>query len=354
MTDTAEPDTSDALPLPRADEPWMDALLRRSWHPVAVAADVGDDPVAVTLLGQRLVLFRSGERIAAFHDVCVHRGASLALGWRDDDCLVCPFHGWRYDGDGTCVEIPSSPGRTIPSRARLHEYRCEVSIGLVWVALDEPVVAVPEFPEYDDPEMRTIVCPPYDWQCHALRRLENFLDFAHFAFVHPGTLGDPDHPEVPDHEVWTDDDRLCIRQDRPEPRIDDVKTGGISPDAPTTDDGRVLTVMHYRGYPPLAARLRQELPDGRIYSVFIAASPIDESTTRTFWHVARNYSFDQPDDEFVQFQVDVVAQDRPIVESQRPERIPAEITAELHVHDDRVSVAWRRLLHRLGTTALHP
>jgi vanillate O-demethylase monooxygenase subunit len=131
-----------------------------------------------------------------------------------------------------------------------------------------------------------------------------------------------------------------------------VKTGGLDDDAAHTDDGRVMSVMHYVGYPPLAAQLRQELPAGREYAVFLAASPIDDHTTRTFWHVARTYAFDQSDDEFVQFQVEVVAQDRPIVESQRPEQIPAEITAELHVADDKVSLAWRRLLRDLVDRAI--
>ncbi len=113
-----------------------------------------------------------------------------------------------------------------------------------------------------------------------------------------------------------------------------------------------MTVMHYAGYPPLAAQLSQELPNGRRYSVFIAPSPVDEHTARTFWLVSRNYDLDQPDEAFVQFQVDVVAQDQPIVESQRPERIPPEITAELHVRDDKVSLTWRRLLAELGDRAL--
>lgn len=338
------------------DQSAFDALLRRSWHPVAVAAEVtADAPVGVTLLGQPLVLARGrpGGEVSCFTDVCVHRGAALSLGTIDDECLRCPFHGWRYDPtDGVCVEVPSQPGRPIPGKARLTPHGCVEHVGLIWVALDEPVAPLPEFPEYDDDRFRVVVCPPYDWDCHASRRLENFLDFAHFAWVHPGTLGDPDFPEVPEHAVERVGDEIRIRQPRPEPRNDTVKTGGLAADTEHTDDGRVITVMHYRAYPPLAAQLRQELPDDRQYAVFLAASPIDAHTTRTFWHVARTYALDEPDDQFVQFQVDVVAQDRPIVESQRPEAIPDEVTAELHVTDDKVSLAWRRLLLELAERAV--
>lgn len=331
----------------------FDALLRRSWHPVALATEVSTDPYGVELLGHPLVLVRDESgRPAAYTDVCVHRGAALSLGTGADGCLRCPFHGWKFDAaSGTCVEIPSQPTRPIPTKAQLTSHHCREHIGLVWVSLGEPVVPLPDFPEYDDDRFRTIVCPPYDWDCHASRRLENFLDFAHFAWVHPGTLGDPDFPEVPEHQVWRVGDQLRIRQPRPEPRNDSVKTGGLAHDTEHTDDGRVVTVMHYRGYPPLAGQLRQELPDGREYAVFIAATPVDDHTTRTFWHVARTYALDEPDDQFVRFQIDVVAQDRPIVESQRPEQIPADITTELHVTDDKVSVMWRRLLTELAGRA---
>ncbi|MEM8905924.1 MAG: Rieske 2Fe-2S domain-containing protein, partial [Actinomycetota bacterium] len=207
-----------ALPDP-ASAP-MDALLRRSWHPVAVEADVGDEPVAVTLLGEQLVLFRGSDGVVrGFHDLCVHRGTAVSLGWRDGDCLVCPFHGWAYDGEDTCVRIPSQEDRPIPSRARLQAVETITRIGHVWVCINDPIVEPPDFPEWDDDDMRVVVCPPYDWSCHALRRLENFLDFAHFAWVHPGILGDRDHPEVPEHEVWVDDDRLRVRQPRPEPKL---------------------------------------------------------------------------------------------------------------------------------------
>jgi vanillate O-demethylase monooxygenase subunit len=339
--------TIDDDPVLEPDRVGLDALAMRAWHPVAVAAEVGDEPVRVTLMGRPVVVVRSPDGVRAYTDLCVHRGAAIGLGFRDGDCIRCPFHGWGYDpATGRCVDIPSQRGRPIPERARLVGHHVAEHLGLVWVALDEPVVGLPQFPMYDDARFRTVVCPPYDWSCHASRRVENFLDFAHFAWVHPGTLGDRDHPEVPEHETWLEGDVLAIRQPRPEPR-NDVKTAGLDDTLDHTDDGRVITMMHYRGYPPFAAYLHQVLPGGREYAVMLIASPIDDHTTRTFWHVARTYDLDAPDERFVQFQVDVVAQDRAIVESQRPEQIPAAITAELHVHDDKVSLLWRRVLHRL-------
>lgn len=328
----------------------LDRLIRHSWHPVAVAAELGEAPMGITLLDQPVVLVRFDGGVRAYTDVCVHRGAALSLGWREDDgCLRCPFHGWKYEPEsGQVVEIPSQPDAPIPSRAKLTDHHCVEHIGLIWVALEEPVTEPPQFPAWDDDRFRAVVCPPYDWNCHASRRVENFLDFAHFAWVHPGTLGDRDHPEVPDHEVSIDGDVLKIVQPRPEPRNDSVKTGGLDADAEHTDDGRVMSMMYYEAFAPLAAHLRQELPGNREYAVFLSASPIDDHTTRTFWHVARTYDLDQGDDAFITFQQDVVEQDRAIVESQRPEKIPPEVVAELHVRDDKVSLAWRRLIGDLA------
>ena len=98
----------------------LDALLRRSWHAVALEADVAAAPVPVTLLDERLVLARLDGEIRAFDDQCPHRGAALSVGWVDEDQLVCPYHGWRYGGDGGCVRIPSlGDDARLPPRAAL-------------------------------------------------------------------------------------------------------------------------------------------------------------------------------------------------------------------------------------------
>ena len=65
---------------------------------------------AVRLLGEDLVLWRAGGQAVAWQDLCVHRGTRLSLGKVEDGLLVCPYHGWRYDGNGRCVADPRAPG----------------------------------------------------------------------------------------------------------------------------------------------------------------------------------------------------------------------------------------------------
>ena len=97
-------------------------MLFRS-HPVLWSKEVTDKPVAVKLLDQPLVIWRANGNLSAFYDLCIHRGSALSLGWVDCDRLVCPYHGWNYAADGSCVKIPSlPPDREIPAKARARAF----------------------------------------------------------------------------------------------------------------------------------------------------------------------------------------------------------------------------------------
>ena len=96
-----------------------DHPLRHYWHPVALAAEVGDKPKAAKLLGTDIVLWRTATGVSAFKDLCIHRGAALSRGSVQDGIIACPYHGWRYDRTGQCVHIPALPADApIPKRAR--------------------------------------------------------------------------------------------------------------------------------------------------------------------------------------------------------------------------------------------
>src|SRR5262249_32464318 len=173
--------------------------LRYYWHPVARSREVTDKPVSAKLLNQPLVLWRSNGQVVAFYDLCIHRGTPLSLGWLDGGELVCAYHGWRYGTDGACTRIPSlPPDRPIPAKACASSFRAEERYGLIWVCLGEPRVGIPEFPpEFHDPAFKW---EPFSnsglWKANAARMFENLADYSHFPFVHPGTLGDRDNPEI--------------------------------------------------------------------------------------------------------------------------------------------------------------
>ena len=161
--------------------------LQHYWHPVVRVEKVGDGPLGVRVLGEDVVLFRSGGRIIAFRDLCIHRGTPLSRGWLDDGCLVCAYHGWTYAPDGACVRIPAiDPDQPIPRKARATVYRTTERYGLVWLCFDEPHAPVPHFPELEDPTLHT--CWVYEspddprayWKTSPGRMIENFLDSSHF------------------------------------------------------------------------------------------------------------------------------------------------------------------------------
>ncbi|MGH7417530.1 MAG: Rieske 2Fe-2S domain-containing protein, partial [Candidatus Rokuibacteriota bacterium] len=147
------------------------AALRRCWHPVAYAHAVTDRPHAATLLSEPLALWRDSQGVAhAFRDICIHRGSALTLGRVAGDEIVCPYHGWRYRGDGACSAIPQLEDPTrVPAKARATAYRCQERYGLLWVALDDPTWPLPEVPELEDARWRAVATGPFAWSCDASR-----------------------------------------------------------------------------------------------------------------------------------------------------------------------------------------
>jgi phenylpropionate dioxygenase-like ring-hydroxylating dioxygenase large terminal subunit len=327
--------------------------MRRSWHPICYAAELGEGPRAITLLDERLVVVRLGGRVRVFPDLCVHRGTALSLGWVEGDQLRCAYHGWTYGPDGICTSIPARFGGSIPRRARLRSYRAEERCGLVWVCLDEdPVFALPEFPEYEDPNFKVVAVPAYEWSCSAARRIENYVDFSHFAWVHDGVLGDRKEPEVPDHDVWREGSELRFGEGffrAPHGAEESERARSQDREGLPYKTGTVLADKSYRLMMPFTVWLDQRLPDDKHYVLYFSASPVGAKRTRCFTFMARNYEKEPENDEkFLQFNELVVGQDRPIVESQRPEELPVDLAAELHIKGvDRISLEYRKWLIEL-------
>jgi phenylpropionate dioxygenase-like ring-hydroxylating dioxygenase large terminal subunit len=180
-----------------------DATLRNHWHPVATSDELGKAPLGVSLLDERIVVWRANEKVAAFRDLCVHRGTALSLGWIQEGNLVCAYHGWTYSPDGGCVRIPTlMPGRAISAKARATAvFTAQERYGLVWVCLAEPRASIPEIPELEDPSYHTFFHSTEAWETSAARMIENFIDTSHFPYVHPDINATRDDPVIPDFKV---------------------------------------------------------------------------------------------------------------------------------------------------------
>jgi phenylpropionate dioxygenase-like ring-hydroxylating dioxygenase large terminal subunit len=171
------------------------AALRRGWYPVARAVDL-DRPRQATLLGRRLVTFRTADgRPNVLPDRCLHRGGALHLGAVTGDSIECPYHGWQWRGaDGRCVYIPSNgPSAPIPNAAAIGAFPAIERYGLVWTCVGDPLTGPPDLPELEPLAMTYAAGDPVDVEAGILAAMENFRDVAHFPFVHRGTMGDVAH-----------------------------------------------------------------------------------------------------------------------------------------------------------------
>ncbi len=325
--------------------------LRACWHPVGFAAALADAPVRADLLGEPLVLWRGRDGSArAMSDVCVHRGTALSLGTVSNDEIVCAYHGWRYAADGRCVAIPqlADPAR-VPAKARIAAFRTQERYGLVWVALEEPRWPLPEVPELEDGRWVVVTAGPYSWRCDAARQVENFTDLGHFPWVHPGLLGDPARPVVPRHEVRTDGHVLHYTIVRPEaPNSDDFPVFSNEQSGPPERRSRYELHLPYT----IALRLGWGGEKGMIY--FFASQPVAADLCSGYVVIGRNYNLSQSDQVIQDFENTIFGQDQVVVESQRPDRVPFDLAAELHLKFDAVAVAYRKAMRASGLASDAP
>ncbi|MEV7415132.1 aromatic ring-hydroxylating dioxygenase subunit alpha [Streptomyces sp. NPDC089919] len=310
------------------------------WHPVGWAAEVGDRPHRTVLLGRPLVLWRDADgTVRCLRDLCVHRGTALSLGEVHDGQIVCPYHGWRFGGDGHCTAIPQLPrDRPVPAGAAVPAFACEERYGLVWVCLAErPRAPIPDFPEWDRPGFRHAPCPPYTWRSSAARMVENFTDFGHLGWLHDGLLGSRDDLVVPEHTVRRRGHELHYALSMDVPSADGVNDTG-------EDGGGAMTNTYVLSLPH-AIHLRSHYPDtGRSRVLFFAAQPVDAHTSTGYCYQSRDFDLDGDDRRYTDFQELLAEQDRLVVESQRPEQLPMDLADELHLKFDRVAVEYRKAL----------
>ncbi|HEY2990237.1 MAG TPA: Rieske 2Fe-2S domain-containing protein [Candidatus Binatia bacterium] len=173
-------------------------LLRRYWHPVAVAGELTDEkPIkAVRILGENLVVFRDRQgHYGLVAERCPHRSASLAYGRVDEEGIRCPYHGWKFDRGGRCLEQPAEPPEsTFKDRIRQRAYPVEKLAGLLFAYLGPaPVPLVPRWDVLvrEDGKRWTVIDSLID--CNWLQPTENSVDPAHLFWLHGDSAHLPSH-----------------------------------------------------------------------------------------------------------------------------------------------------------------
>lgn len=185
VTDTSVNDASTSMEeLP--DAPRLG--YRDFWYPLTESRNIGSKPVALRILGEDLALFRTGKRVAALTDRCAHHGSRLSQGRiLFPGTISCPYHGWTYNAEGECLaHIIEGPDAEVAGKVRIHSYRTEERLGLVWAFMGEgepPPLDADVPPPLKDP--RGLVGYFFgEWHCDWRNVTENYPDMLHAIYVH--------------------------------------------------------------------------------------------------------------------------------------------------------------------------
>jgi nitrite reductase/ring-hydroxylating ferredoxin subunit len=188
----------------------MGEYLRRFWHPVGLAGDATATPRKVRVLAEDLILFRDGQgRAGLVHPRCCHRGASLFFGRGEEEGIRCCYHGWLFDVEGRCLDMPMEPenGAKVRGKIRQPWYPVEERYGLIFAYLGPPEKK-PLLPRYElleglDEGEEILVddsnlgsggygIAPCNW----LQHFENVVDPFHVPILHQAFSGVQFVPEM--------------------------------------------------------------------------------------------------------------------------------------------------------------
>lgn len=265
------------------------------WYPVAMAAQVAVWPGADTQLLER--------------NITVFRDTSGKIAVQADD------------------------GTLLPSIERF---------GHVWACPGTPAHDLFAIPEADQPGRRLVDCGVVRVKCSPLRAVENFLDIAHFPFVHTDILGAEPHTEVGKYDVR-------IREESDE--VWATKVHFYQPQAARSADGGIVTEYMYRVAAPTAAVLYKTCPvrPGEWDVIAIFVQPLSEELCDV-WPWMALFDDETPQASLIEFQQMIFVQDRSILENQMPKLLPLDPGMEIPTQADLTSIAYRRWLKRKGLT----
>ncbi len=298
------------------------------WSPVLVAKTLKRKPLAVTLAGEKLVLFRSNGKVSALLDQCPHRGAQLSLGTvTAEGCLKCPFHEWQFGADGGVKHVPLNPDA---KRDRLFASRFEARElgGLIWIYTAPG--AAPSEPVAPDGLTRPDLQKVYlqlEWNCHWTRAMENMLDAPHVPYVHRTTIGRPSQKRIKAASrmvvVW-------------EP----TAHGGHS----TMDIDESNTSASLDFYMPNMMSLNVPIPN-QTFRIQAICVPVGPKQTRMIIVGARSFAKAAVLNPLFNYANRYIAeQDRAIVEGSFPVQVPPA-GEELSVATDRVTLQFRKYFY---------
>ena len=281
------------------------------WYSIARSSELQIGEVKrVEAFDRELALYRTRSGQPCLQDAfCPHLGAHLGVQGRVvGESLRCPFHGWRYDTSGKCVEIPYCD--EIPDRASVRVWPVAEKHGKIWIWFhpenSAPQWELPDIPEFDDGNWTTPRFAEFDVPAHIQDIAENSCDPVHFQYVHK-------MPDVPPSEVTIDDDGRVLH----------LHSDGRNADIPNK--------LHAMVFSPGHALVRTSYGPGAEMLVYNSAQPIDRHRTRMRWSlIVRKEIEDLAGDDVMEGIISGLSDDYPIwankVHKQQPLFCKADTT----------------------------
>ena len=327
-------------------------MIRNQWYVVLESDEVGNRPIGVTRLGEKMVFWRDpAGKVSAAVDRCPHRGVALSMGTIEHDHLQCPFHGFEFDSTGKCMLIPAN-GRNgvVPAAMRLNTYPTYEAHGFIWIWWGRSAPADLPAPEFFDNLDNTFVYGSArdPWNAHYSRVIENQLDVVHLPFIHRNTIGRGNRTLVDGPVVeWKDDKMLYTYVFN---RLDD----GTPPFKPSELSPKAASSVHLEFiFPNLWQNYISE--NVRILAAFV---PVDEEHTSLYLRFYQNFMrlpvlgklfarLAMPSNVYI------AHEDRRVVVTQQPKASGLK-TGEILIQGDLPIIEYRRKRAALQNLAEQP
>jgi phenylpropionate dioxygenase-like ring-hydroxylating dioxygenase large terminal subunit len=336
-------------------------FVRNQWYVAAATDEIGDRaPLARTVCGEHIVLFRTGEGIVALPDRCSHRAFPLSLGEVVGDEIQCGYHGLRFDGCGRCTWAPNQTH--IPSRADLAPYPLALTGPWVWVWIGDPDAADPgllvDLPWLDHPDWKVLNgLEPLAARYSLL--VDNLLDLSHESFLHAGYIGTPEVALTP-IDTTVDDEAGIVRVSRRMAAVECppfyADNTGMQTPIDRWQDIEYHPVCCYVLHVRVAPAGVDPGPDGADpraahLKVLYGITPSTAGTTLDFWALCRDFARDsaEVDQQMAAMQTTVVLQDVEALEALEARLAEESEPAEVSLKIDSGGLAARRLIAALAS-----
>lgn len=334
-------------------------FIRQRWYVAALAAEVTDRPLGRTILGEHVALYRNAHgRAVALRDTCPHRGYPLSLGRVEGDRLVCGYHGFTFDEQGSCVAVPGQD--RIPSRLRVRTYPLAERGAwvFIWMGSGEPDPALlPDTEWLEAAPGRAVIAGVARIEAQFSLLVDNLLDLSHETFLHAGSIGTPEVASTP----------IEVEVDEAGGRVEVYRHMSAVACPPfysntTGLEGAVDRWQDIEYYPPGFYRLNSRIaPAGRPpladgsddhafhMKIFYGLTPSTERTVWDFWALSRDFAVEDRtvDDFLAKMQAAVVQEDVDALNVLQSRIDEGNEISEVSIKIDRGGLAARRMLEEM-------